>query len=34
MTCYIWFERVLYVDYDNVRNVLIKSIYVVLFIIV
>ena len=27
MTCYLWFERVLYADYDYIRNYLIRSIY-------
>ena len=31
MMCYIWFEWVLYADYDYIRNVLIRSIYVWLF---
>ena len=27
MTCYIWFERILYADFDCIINVVIRSIY-------
>ena len=31
MTCYIWFQRVLYADYDYIRHILVRSTYMGLF---